>query len=149
MSFLNYFIRIFHVLKQMNTHFFRSIKSISVLYYQLKFSQVIGDVITFTCVELFLFESVSERRTNFIFTCVLLHVLYINARTSMTSDFPLSEMFIINLKKNRNYRQCTYCGTCTYYGTLFYLRNVCKMYSVPIMDSCTFACSIIGTPDVP
>ena len=104
MSFLNYFIRIIQVLKQMNTHFFRSIKSISILNYQLKFSQVIGDVITFTCVELFLFESVSERRTNFIFTCVLLHVLYINARTSMTSDFPLSEMFIIiNLKKNRNY----------------------------------------------
>src|ERR1700753_1867120 len=99
MSFLNYFIRIIQVLKQMNRNFFRSIKSISVLNYQLTFSQVIGDAITFTCVELFLFESVSERRTNFIFTCVLLHVLYINARTSMTSDFPLSEMFIINLKK--------------------------------------------------
>ena len=76
MSFLNYFIRIIQALKQMNTIFFRSIKSISVLNYQLKFSKVIGDVITFTCVELFLFESVSERRTNFIFTCVLLHVLY-------------------------------------------------------------------------
>src|ERR1700744_2885617 len=102
MSFLNYFLWLIQVLKQMNTIFFRSIKSISVLNYQLKFSQVIGDVITFTCMELFLFESVIERRTNFIFTCVLLHVLYINARTSMTSDFP-SEMFIINLKKNRNY----------------------------------------------